>query len=118
VAGSSALGRLTIAGSRPEHFVQGGRAMQRVWLEATALKLGFQPMTALLYLFMRCEAGGDGLNAGERDTLALLRAPYLELLPVESGQSELMLFRISLAEPPSVRARRRPIEAISAFVPA
>src|SRR4029077_18748490 len=39
---------------QPEHYVQGGRAGERVWLEATVLTLGLQPMTPP-FLFMRPE---------------------------------------------------------------
>jgi hypothetical protein len=50
---SSAFAVITIPGHSLADYLQGGRAMERVWLTATSLGLAFQPLAALAYLLMR-----------------------------------------------------------------
>jgi hypothetical protein len=108
VAAASAVGLLTCAGSSARDYFVGGRAMQRVWLRATALGLAFQPMTALLYLFARMErADEQALSAPELRELEELRQDYLRLFPSGPGAAQLMMFRLARAEPPSARSLRR-----------
>ena len=115
VEASSALGLVTFPGTGPADAFAGGRALERVWLTASAQGLAFQPLTAIVYLFNRLEAGGEGLSEAERAELTELRAAWRELLPVPEGHSEMMLFRLAQAPPPTVRALRRPVEDVLSF---
>ena len=115
VEASSALGLVTFPGTGPADHFGGGRALQRVWLTATAQGLAFQPLTAIVYLFNRLEAGGEGLTGAERAELTELRAAWRALLPVPDGHSEIMLFRLAKAPPPTVRALRRQVEDVLSF---
>lgn len=116
-AGSAALGVLTMEGASPAAFLEGGRAMQRVWLTATALSLGFQPLAALPYLFMRAFEGGAGLEPQEAEALLTLRDRARAVVPVPDGHSELLWFRVAAVAPPSVRALRRPLSDILVCTP-
>lgn len=108
VAAASAVGLLTCKGMEPADWLRGGRAMQRVWLRATALGLAFQPMTALLYLFTRLSRGaGEGLSAQEHEQLRELRREFGALFPIRDDNAELMLFRLARTGPPSARSLRR-----------
>lgn len=109
---SSALGVLTVRGNDPASFFQGGRALQRVWLTSTLCKLAFQPMTAINYLFPRLDMPqkDSGLPKKAFAQLQALQQRYANILPLPDGDSEIMLFRLSFAEPPSVRALRRNLE--------
>ncbi|MEV7521861.1 Rv1355c family protein [Streptomyces sp. NPDC091371] len=116
VAASSAIGCLTIAGTGPEASFEGGRALQRLWLTATSLGLGFQPVTVLLYLLARVERGdGAGLDAAETATLHALRKRLSALVPQRPEETELLLFRLSYAPPPTARALRRGVDAVLRF---
>jgi hypothetical protein len=112
VAAASAVGLLTIPGTGLSSYVAGGRALQSVWLAATAEGLAFQPMTALLYLFARLTRGGGGLPEPELLELEALREKFNALFTTRSDHAELMLFRISMAGAPSARSLRRPIDDI------
>jgi hypothetical protein len=112
VAAASALGLLTAPGDGPVSYFLGGRAVQRVWLTASARGLAFQPMTALLYLFARAQEGGEGLAAEERRRLAELRREYLRHFPGAAGRAEVMLFRLARADPPTARSLRRPLDEV------
>ncbi len=111
VAAASAVGLLTVPGARPEDFIRGGRALERVWLEANARGFAFQPMTAVVYLFARLTDGGAGLSGGERAELDELRRLY-ERLFTRRGQGELMLFRLARSEAPTARSLRRRVDDV------
>jgi nitroreductase len=116
VTASTAVGLLTMNGVGPTSFFAGGRAVQRIWLRATARRLAFQPMTALPYLFARLErGGGEGLAEDERQALRELRTRYRELFEVPSGHAEIMLFRIAHAEAPTARSLRRRLDDVLSF---
>jgi hypothetical protein len=109
VAAASAVGLVSVAGRSREAYFAGGRAMQRAWLQATALGLAFQPMAPLTYLFARLEVGdAEGLSAGEASVLRELRGRFGAIFPDAAGRGEPMLFRFARALPPSARALRRP----------
>jgi nitroreductase len=113
VAAASAVGLLTCAGSSATDYFLGGRAMQRVWLQATALGFAFQPMTALLYLFARMERATEQVfSTRELQELEELRRDLLRLFPSGPGAAQLMLFRLARAEPPSARSLRRNVDDV------
>ncbi|MER5931742.1 Rv1355c family protein [Streptomyces sp. NPDC002054] len=116
VAASSAIGCLTIPGTGSRAHFDGGRALQRLWLTATSLGLGFQPVTVLLYLLARVERGaGAGLDAAETATLHTLRKRLSALVPRHPDETELLLFRLSYAPPPTARALRRGVDSVLRF---
>jgi nitroreductase len=114
VTSASAVGLLSIAGDQPADLLCGGRAVERLWLQATALGLALHPMTAVLYMFdmVRTEAAAIFTEA-ERATLRALQARFYRLFP-HSG-TPLLLFRIAQAPAPTTRALRRPIEQVLRF---
>ncbi len=114
VEAASGVALLTIPGTTPRDFFRGGRAMQRVWLGATALGLAFQPLSSLPYMFARLERG-DGFEGRERAELADLRTRYARLFDVSPDTGELLLFRVARTEPPGARSLRRPVEAVLDF---
>jgi molybdopterin/thiamine biosynthesis adenylyltransferase/nitroreductase len=116
VAGACAVGLLTISDHTPDAYLHGGRALQRLWLEATARGLALQPWTGLPYLFARLlRGGGAGLAEREQHELSALRARYLRVLPSAEGSTELMLFRLTHAAPPSARSLRRTLDDVLRF---
>lgn len=118
IGAASAVGLVTVPmGQGPEAMFQGGRALQRVWLGATALGYSFQPMTVIVCLFWRLLGGGHGLSTRELREIERLRAMYLGVFDVKPDEGESMLFRIGRADPPSARSLRRPVDDVLAFRP-
>ncbi|MCF6355920.1 MAG: hypothetical protein L3J26_12610 [Candidatus Polarisedimenticolaceae bacterium] len=67
---ASALGIIKVDGRTPESFVAGGRALERVWLEATRQKLAFQPVVGLALLIQRLADGRlDGFSAKQKKAI-------------------------------------------------
>ncbi|MGK4000559.1 Rv1355c family protein [Sorangium sp. So ce1024] len=113
IAGAMAVALITMPRAGLVDYFQGGRAVERAWLTATQLGIAVYPMATLPYLFARLiRGGGEGMDAG---TIALakgLRARYLRLFDVTDATAEILLFRLSLAGPPSTRSLRRPLEDV------
>jgi hypothetical protein len=112
MAAASAVGLVLVGGWSREAFFAGGRAMQRVWLQATALGLAFQPMAPLTYLLARLDSGGEGLSPQEVSALRELRLRLDAVLPEAAGRGQPMLFRIARAPAPTARALRRRVEDV------
>ena len=119
VASSAAIGFLTIKGSSPADYVRGGRAMQQLWLTATALGLAFHPLNTLLSLFARVERfHGAGLDKREMRAIIELRERFTRCFNVSLSEAEILLFRLSYAKPLTQRALRRPVDDVFSVEPA
>jgi hypothetical protein len=107
---SGAFGFLQVNGRSPEAFVGGGRMLQRIWLQATALGLAFQPMAGMLYLLWYRPSGETSPFTGAQQILlAKADALFRRVLPLEETQGAIMLFRIGRGPAPTATALRRPI---------
>lgn len=117
IASSSAVGLLTLKGTDAETYFHGGRAFERIWLAATSLGLAFQPWASILFLWSRLERGqGVGLEANQLADLRKLRDEFRAIFQVSpDDESEIMLFRVTHAGPPTARSLRFPIEDVLAF---
>jgi molybdopterin/thiamine biosynthesis adenylyltransferase/nitroreductase len=113
MASSSAAGMLRVNGSTAAAFVEGGRAMQRVWLEATRVGLALQPWTAITFVSRLLGTPRQEIfTAGEAKELRELGKSLDEVFRERRDWTPAIVFRIFRAETPSVRSRRRPIESV------
>ena len=116
LASSSAVGLVVFPGTASRSYFEGGRALERVWLEATAQGLAVQPWSAMIYLFARLErGGGKGLEPKVREQLGELRQRFLRVFEVPEGSAEILLFRLAKADAPSARSLRRSVEDVLSF---
>ena len=101
-------------GSRsPKH---GGRAMQRVWLTATALGLAFSPHDGFaLFTCAHQMWKGRRTHCGKPGTAHRVMQKLPHLLPIPEDHADIMLFRLAQAEPPTVRSLRRALDEILMF---
>jgi molybdopterin/thiamine biosynthesis adenylyltransferase/nitroreductase len=113
IAGSSAVGMLTMPGVERIDYFRGGRAFERLWLTAAELGIAIQPMTALSYLFARIHRGGDdSLDSLTRNGFSELWPAWSALFGLNGSEAEVIVFRVSSADPPTARAGRCPIDEI------
>ena len=116
VDAASAVALLTMPGTGPSSFFEGGRAMQRVWLRATALGLGFQPITSFLY-FPTLDGGqAGGFTTTEASELRQLRLRLSNVFDLDSQRAEVLLFRLADAEMPRVRSLRKSVDDVTEFL--
>jgi hypothetical protein len=111
VEAATALGLVTVSGATPLHRVRGGRALQRVWLEATAHRLSVHPVTPLS-LFDLIEDDEDCLSPADRRSLRHVAHELAALFAIGDAAPILVvrLHHGSAAAP--VRAGRRPIHEV------
>jgi molybdopterin/thiamine biosynthesis adenylyltransferase/nitroreductase len=113
IASSAAVGLLTIPGTDPAAFVRGGRAMQQMWLTASALGLAVHPINTLVAMFSRVERhAGAGLDSSEKAAVLELRERFTRFFTVSMTDAEVLLFRLSYTDGSPERSLRRDIDDI------
>lgn len=110
---ASAVGLIKCAGRSPMELIEGGRALERIWLTAERLGLSFQPMTAITLFWLRYQAEGrNAFDPAHRRLLERLWPRYRRLFDVRSDQEgHVMLFRIGRGRPVACRTLRKPLDA-------
>jgi molybdopterin/thiamine biosynthesis adenylyltransferase/nitroreductase len=111
---ASAVGLLKCRDHAPASFLEGGRALQRIWLAATRAGLDFQPMTAVTLFWLRWQLGKkNGFAANQQRQLEAIWPVYKRLLAGTRGahKGHVMLFRIGYGKRVSGRTLRRPIKS-------
>ena len=109
---SGVVGFLTVPVPNIEHFVQGGRALERLWLTATQLGLCFHPTASLPVFLAHARAGGHQLLPGHRQLAEGMSERFYRLFPSLAGRTIQMAFRIGYGPKPPVRTLRRPLTAV------
>jgi molybdopterin/thiamine biosynthesis adenylyltransferase/nitroreductase/GNAT superfamily N-acetyltransferase len=119
VEAASAVGLITMPAARSLDYFNGGRALQRMWLTATAHGIAVHPMTTLPYFFaLVSRAGSQGLDDRAIAELQSMRASYERLFIVGSATGEVLLFRVSKAQATDKRSLRRQVDdVLEKFIP-
>ena len=106
ILASGAAGLVVADGLEPRDFIQGGRALQRVWLALEHHGLQMQPMTAATLFWLRWTwEGPSGFAPGHRKLLDKVWGDMRELFPDVDFQKQgpVMLFRAGYG--PGIRHR-------------
>lgn len=104
----AAVGGIIIPSDAKEDFLAAGRALQRVWLAATAEELYLQPMSGLAFLWLQARHGGrQAFSDRQRQQIETAYQTMRRLFASEDAIVA-MMFRIGHAPPPSARASRLP----------
>ncbi|MEJ7778735.1 MAG: Rv1355c family protein [Daejeonella sp.] len=113
---ASALCMISLPGYHLKNFFEGGRAMERFWLEATNLNLAIHPLISPLYLFSRILHGdGKGLDDQDIMQLHLLREQFNAITQSGNNDSEVFLAKVAIAPEPSLKAHRLSVNDILVF---
>lgn len=116
VSTASALCMISIPGYELKNFFEGGRSMERFWLEATNLNLAIHPVISPLYLFSRILHGdGDGLDEKNIKELQYLREAFNKIAGTGNNDAEVFLTKIAIAKEPVLKAHRLPVKDILNF---
>ncbi len=107
IINSAILGTILI-GEKGTDFLDAGRALQRLWLEATRLNLGFQLLAGLPPLWQRIQGKDAGiLNSSEQNLVKTAYADLVSCFFVPSHKLIPFCFRIGHDSLPSARSSRR-----------
>lgn len=112
-ATAAGFGIITIPGHSRLDYIQGGRSMQRLWLQATALELAMYPLISPFYLFPRITHGhGVGLSQKDKNLLEQLMENFYTTTGISSDQTGMYLYKIGKAEPPAIKSYRLPLTQV------
>ncbi|HEY7035272.1 MAG TPA: hypothetical protein VH482_28295, partial [Thermomicrobiales bacterium] len=110
---SSAVVLITADGDRPADLLRAGEAVERFWLAATELGVAVQPWTTATYLVELVRTSRATIfTPAECEAVRDLGARLDRLFPCAVGRPRLMLARLFVADPPSARALRLPLERV------
>lgn len=106
------LGMITVSDLNSSQFFDGGRAMQRLWLEATKHNVNVHPLCALNYMFIRMRQGNaEGMDDRMVKELTKLWSEHEKHFS-DNGEIGVFFFRFFKGTNPKKRSLRKPIEDI------
>lgn len=108
---ASAIGIITIPGSTPQDYVQGGQLWQRLLLQLASEGLTAQPIAGLACLMRAAEEGllADKVSQSQLDLLNQTRTDLLKFVGCDQATPLLVMFRIGKGVQVT-RALRMPLE--------
>ncbi|MBL7901105.1 MAG: Rv1355c family protein [Bacteroidia bacterium] len=110
---ASAIGLISMPGNTKADYLNGGRLLQKIWLEANASGIAFQPVSASLFVYARLFINnGEGLSEKGRKALVDLRPRFEKALGIGPEKTEIFIFRLCLADEPKVKSLRKPLEDV------
>ena len=112
---SASVGLLTMPDYSRLSYIEGGRAMQRVWMQASAQGIAIQPLSAAIFLFARLvHSRGEGLTPEMTELLTEVRPLHLSTMGTTDSTGDIFLFRMHEAAEmhPSMR---KPVETMLFF---
>lgn len=108
-SGGAAL--LAVPGMEMKDFLQGGRALQRVWLTLSHYNLRMQPMTAVTLFRLRWLLDGpEAFSEKHQSMLSSVWGDLAELFPEVWDQGLVMLFRAGFGKPIRFGTYRRTVD--------
>jgi nitroreductase len=113
-AASSAMGAVILRGERNEDFFTAGRALERLWLTATALGMSIQPVAALPYLLQRVRAGeAQAFSAMQQKIIEDANAAIASAFTLKGTEHIALLFRLGYGDAPTARSAKLPPRFVS-----
>lgn len=105
---SPVIGLITMPTTDAQSFIAAGRAAERLWLGATALKLQVHPVNVPLIFFYK-NSIENNLNIPEKEkaTLHLLENSFKQTFELEKGEQAMFMFRLFKANPSPERTIRK-----------
>ena len=91
----------------PITYVQGGRLLQRLWLQATRMELSFHPMAGICFLMQRVADRQAGDLSSRHIKMIEDAVREVATLTGSPEPNVISLFRVGVALPPRARSQRR-----------
>jgi hypothetical protein len=114
---SSALGLITMPNYSELSFLQGGQALERIWIDANLAGVSFQPISQLVFMIARLRHGnGDDMEEYYKQEVEKLEEEFNKLLPQLVNKQVVFIFRLAKAGEPKVRSLRRPLQSSFVYV--
>lgn len=108
---ASILGMISVQSNDKLAFVQGGRAVQRLWIEATLQGLALQPIIGLTLLINRLKQNElDDFSDKHTQLIQRTAKTLPDLFACDKAETLIMGFRMGKGNPISVKTRRKKVE--------
>lgn len=99
---------VVMKGDSSKDFVNGGRIVERLWLEATRMGLSIQPTFGFALLGQRAKMNAlEMFSAKDADLIRTSFAHIREIFNINDDGTMVFLFRIGKGDAPSVKSFRR-----------
>lgn len=112
MASSSALVVVSTTGREPRSYLQGGSALEAVWLTAETLGLAVQPMSPIFLFATDHDELRSLVPEAWLDELVALAAGFRQLVAMPEGSWPVLVLRLSDAPPATIRSRRLPLKTV------
>ncbi len=113
---ASAIGLITMPNYNINDFYEGGRAMERIWLNATMKNISFQPLTIATLIFNTfLYESKNTFSTPMIEELNVLRKEFENIFSINKSVGEIMLFRVFLADAPEKKSLRVPAQKVLSF---
>lgn len=108
LAAAASIGIITM----PEHtdvaYLEAGRAVERLWIEANKAGIAFQPFAQYIFLSERANDPGDKEFGTEfRNALHALQQDFKNIVQLPAQEQPMFIFRLAIAPHPEVTSLRR-----------
>lgn len=116
IAGSSAVGIITMPKFSQNDFYQGGRALERLWLGATKEKISVHPASISSLMFNTFEFGDKEIFPPKmRAEIEKMRNEFYQLFNIDLNAGVVLFLRFCIAKDPKGKSIRFPVEYILSF---
>lgn len=116
IATSSAICLITLPEYSRLNYLNGGQALQRVWMAANLHGLSLQPLTAPFFMFsILNNTNGEGMPTRMKEELRALEQQVNSIFPSLAYNKGVFMFRLSFADEATIRTGRRPVNKILHF---
>ena len=110
---ASSIGVISMKGHGPLEFLNGGRALERVWLEAACRNVAFQPISQIIFMIELWLANGQAaFNSYEQEQLSGIHERFSNLTKLDAGRYPVFVFRLFYGNTPETRSLRRPVKTM------
>lgn len=110
ILAASSIGVISMDGNDRYHYLQGGRALERIWLEANFRQLAFQPISQIIFMLELLQSQGScQFNSYEQKELCSIQERFTKIVNPNSGLP-VFVFRLCYADQPNTRSLRRPLK--------
>ncbi len=110
---ASAIGLITMPEFKLNTFFDGGRALERVWLTATANNIAFQPLSISTFLFNRLRFEGDKAFPPEMaEELKQMRTEFENVFTISKNRVDILLFRVFLTDIKAKRSEKMLVDEV------
>ncbi|MBL7937098.1 MAG: hypothetical protein JNM51_14920, partial [Bacteroidia bacterium] len=113
ISASTAVGLLTMPKFDCNNFYEGGRAFQRIWLQANKDQISVHPASLSTLIFNTFNYGDKNLFPEKmRNEIHEARKKFEKIFSINESVGEVILFRFFIADSPKSRSVRYPIDQV------